>query len=230
MTETIDIAAHYAGVDVPNSPFLNEKRIERINAGRYEGAEIAGAMKIVRKGDRVLELGAGLGIVGAVISKNCAPQKVISYEANPSLIPHIQALYDQNGLAKRHTVVNEVLIAAPDRPATMPFVVHNSFLGSSLSADQSRAKEVVDVPTGDFNAAMKRFKPDVLVMDIEGGELDILRHADLTGVRAIVIEFHPEHYEVSGMKECKNVLRDAGFVRDDEVSTRIVWTAERRES
>lgn len=32
-----DVAAHFMGVDVPPSPFLNETRINRINGGRYEG-------------------------------------------------------------------------------------------------------------------------------------------------------------------------------------------------
>ena len=72
------------GVRVPHSPFLTETRIARINAERYEGDEIAGALAVVRPGDRVLELGAGLGIVGAVTAKNAAPDAVLSFEANPS--------------------------------------------------------------------------------------------------------------------------------------------------
>jgi len=62
-------AATCLGVKVPNSPFLNESRIELLNAGRYEGQEILGVMSTVTEDDRVLELGAGIGVVG-----RCCPQ------------------------------------------------------------------------------------------------------------------------------------------------------------
>ena len=58
-----EVAAHCLGVDVPQSPFLHENRIQRINEARYEGQEIAGALHVVRQGDNVLELGAGIGYV-----------------------------------------------------------------------------------------------------------------------------------------------------------------------
>ena len=69
--------------------------------------------------------------------------------------------------------------------------------------------------------------PTVILCDIEGGELDFLRHADLSGVRAVVMEFHPGVYERAGMRECKSILERAGFLRNDTVSTRLVWTCER---
>jgi FkbM family methyltransferase len=206
---------------------LNDIRIQRINAQRYEGQEIAGALALAREGDNILELGAGLGLVGAVLAKNRAPGRMISFEANPNLVPHIQALYRLNGLDDRIELRNQVLVSHSERPKTLPFHVHNSYLGSSLSGDAERARETVQVPTADFEALRRELHPDVIVMDIEGGELDILEHADLAGVRAIVIEFHPKAYEVAGMRQCKSILRRAGFAPVKDLSTRLVWAAER---
>lgn len=215
------------GVTVPHSPFLNETRVERIRAARYEGQEIAGALKVVGPEDRVIEMGAGLGIVGGVIAHNNKPAEIRSYEANPDLIPHIQELYAENNLTDRISVTNQVLLSAPDRPESVTFYLRNSFLGSSLLDSDKRKTREIHVPTADFNALAADFRPTVLVIDIEGGELELLEHADLTGVRAIVIEFHPESYQIAGMKKCKNILRDAGFKPDADVSTRTVWTCTR---
>lgn len=226
-TTTPAVAANCLGVDVPVSPFLHDKRIERINAAQYEGQEIAGAMHVVKPGDNVLELGAGIGIVGAVVSKNCNPKRVLSFEANPALIPHIEALYEMNGLSRDHKVRNEVLVSDPQRPETMAFHIHNSFLGSSLSGDANRARETVHVATADFETVRADLKPDVMLMDIEGGELDILEHANLDGIRAMVIEFHPKAYGINGMRRCKAILRDAGFAPLSDLSSRMVWVAER---
>lgn len=216
--------AECLGVKVPDSPMLTPKRIERINAARYEGQEIAGALNVVRAGDRVLEMGAGIGIVGAVVARNAKPAQVMSFEANPGLIEHINALYTLNGLTDRIAVRNEVLISAPDAPATLPFHIRNSYLGSSLIDSDTRATTRVDVPTARYADVHAAFKPDVLLMDIEGGELDFLRHASLEGIRAIVIEFHPEAYGKEGMMECKSILEKAGFAKVPEHCTRHVWT------
>lgn len=221
------IAAECLGVKVPASRFLHDKRIERINAARYEGQEIAGALHVTGPEDTVLEIGAGIGLVGAVIAHNRKPRAVHAFEANPELIEPIRALYAVNGLEDRISVQNAVLVSAPDRPETMPFHVHNSYLGSSLLGDAGRAKRTVAVPTADFAETCAALGPSVLVMDIEGGELALLRHADLSGFRAVVLEFHPKAYGVEGMRECKTILRRAGFERVEATSTRLVWTCQR---
>lgn len=217
------VAAECLGVRVPASRYLHARRIARINAAHYEGQEIAGALHVVGQTDTVLEIGAGIGLVGAVIARNAGPVSVYAFEANPELIPEIEALYALNGLEDRIGVRNAVLVSAPERPETVPFHLRNSYLGSSLT-DEGRARRTVQVETADFAAVCAEIAPSVLVMDIEGGELDLLRHADLSGFRAVVLEFHPKAYGVEGMRECKEILRRAGFVRVDEKSSRTVWT------
>lgn len=217
-------AAECLGVHVPPSRFLHETRIQRINEARYEGQEIAGALHVVGPDDTVLEIGAGIGLVGAVIAANRHPRHVHAFEANPELIPAIKALYHLNRLEDRIAVRNQVLISAPDRPGSVPFFLHNSYLGSSLTDPGDKARRRVDIPTAGFAETCAALKPTVLVMDIEGGELDVLRDADLTPFRAIVVEFHPKVYGVDGMRACKQILREAGFARVEAVSTRTVWT------
>lgn len=225
-----EYAALCKGVRVPHSPFLTETRIARINAARYEGDEIAGALSVVRPGDRVLELGAGLGLVGAVVAKNARPEALLSFEANPELIPHLRALHAMNGLEERIAVRNAVLVSAPDRPETAPFHLHTSYLGSSLIDTPSRRTRTVKVPTEDFRTVVETFRPTVLIMDIEGGELELLKHAELGGLRAVVIEFHPGVYGKEGMRVCKSILRRAGFQKHADPSTRLVWTCTRPET
>jgi FkbM family methyltransferase len=226
MTKT-EIAVECHGVRVPASPYLTETRIDRIAQARYEGDEIKGALLVTTEKDRVLEMGSGLGIVGAVCTLNAKPERVISFEANPDMLPHINALYEENDLTDRIEVRNQLVIANPDRPATMTFHVQNSFLGSSLIAKANRRTREVEIPTVSFAEVVEELKPTVLLCDIEGGELDLLEHADLSGIRAIVMEFHPEAYEVEGMRKCKRILTQAGFEKNEDVSTRKVWTCTR---
>ncbi|WP_353618749.1 FkbM family methyltransferase [Tropicibacter sp. R16_0] len=227
MTDTQTVAAECLGVKVPMTRFLHEKRIERIKAARYEGQEIEGSLHVVTPDDTVLEIGAGIGLVGAVIAHNGKPKAIHSFEANPELIDAINELYALNDLQDRISVTNQVLISAQDRPETLQFHIRTSYLGSSLLNPGNRPSNVVDVPTASFSEVCDQIQPTVLVMDIEGGELELLRHADLSCFRAIVLEFHPEAYDVEGMRECKSILTDAGFERVSDKSTRTVWTCVR---
>ncbi|MGV6849505.1 MAG: FkbM family methyltransferase [Marinibacterium sp.] len=223
----VDIGATILGLAVPASPYLHAGRIARIEAGKYEGPEIAGALHVLEADDVVLEIGAGLGIVGGVVALMRKPRRVLSFEANPELIDVARQLYSLNDLTEVVDVQNAVLISAPDRPASIPFYLHKSYLGSSLTDPGPRLRKTVDVPTRDFNSVCAGLAPTVLIMDIEGGELDLLRHADLSPFRAIVVEFHPGVYGAEGMRTCKDILRGQGFRRVEAVSTRTVWTCQR---
>ena len=135
------------GVKVPPSPFLNETRIARINEARYEGQEIAGALSVVGPSDRVIEMGAGLRIVGAVTQLNARPEAMVSFEANPNMIPHIEALYALNKIKTKIKLHNKVLLTDPEPPETVDFFLRNSFLGSSLTDTDKRETEAVTIPT-----------------------------------------------------------------------------------
>ncbi|MCX7560119.1 FkbM family methyltransferase [Sulfitobacter sp. F26204] len=226
-TAALRPVAECYGIKVPDSPMLTPDRIERINAKRYEAQEIAGALQVVRKGDNVLEMGTGIGLVGAIVAKNAKPEKLMSFEANPALIDHINALYDMNQLGGIIELRNQVLISAPDPADTMALHVHNSFPGSSLIETGSPSNAPTDVPTAQYDTIQNDFSPDVLLIDSEGSELDFLRHAALDGVRALVIAFHPDVYGREGMLECKTIITRAGFSKLPDHCSRLVWTCVR---
>jgi FkbM family methyltransferase len=221
-------AAHCLGVDVPASPFLNETRIDRINSARYEGDEIAASLALIREGDRVLELGAGIGLVGGVIARNRAVERIISFEANPDLIPVARALYALNGL-QTIELRNQLVLSGPDQPASLPFHIHGSYLGSSLLLGADRAKRTVEIPTADWAGIVADLRPTVLVMDIEGGELALLEHADLSGLRAVILELHPKAYGEDGTAACRKRLRQSGLVRVPSLCRRDVFAFARPE-
>ncbi|MEM9012143.1 MAG: FkbM family methyltransferase [Pseudomonadota bacterium] len=225
--QTPAVAATCHGVKVPASPHVSEARAARLEAGRYERQEINGALQLVGPEDRVLELGAGIGVVGAVIAHNRKPERVLSFEANPRLIPHIEALYAMNGLSDRISVRNQVVLAGEERPETIEFFFGKSFLGSGIDKPKRGSGASVDVPTVAYADIVAELKPTVLVIDIEGAEHDLLRHADLSGVRGIVVELHPAVYGVEGMRACKRTMRKAGFRRIEEASTRTVYVTRR---
>lgn len=216
--DKIVVVASYHGIEVLDAPFFGSGMITSLNDGNYERHEIACGLAAIPAGARVLELGAGSGVVGAVLAKNCKPASVLSIEANDDLLPYINRLYAHNGLTKVIAARHAVVLSAPDAPETIPFYVRRNFLGSGLQAQNANRARTLQVPVLRYDELKAFYPHDAIMMDIEGGELDFLRHADLTGVNVFVAEMHRDIFGREGMRECRQLLQQAGLAMDADLS------------
>ena len=213
-----DVVVTYHGVEVPAAPHLSRRMIESMSQGRYERREVACGLAAIPQGARILELGAGSGVVGAVLALNTRPAAMLSVEANPFLIDHISQLYAHNGLSDIIRVRQGVLLTDPNAPQEMEFFVQSHFLGSTVFARKSEKATKVMVPVLPYAALKTDFPHDVIMMDIEGGELEFLRHADLTGVNTLIAEVHRDLYGRAGVQEIRGLMIKAGFALSDALS------------
>ena len=70
------------GIRVPFVPAIITPKIERpMRNSRYEGGECATLRRVLRPGDRVLELGAGVGLISTVAAQVPGVERVVSVEA-----------------------------------------------------------------------------------------------------------------------------------------------------
>ncbi|MEP4311010.1 MAG: hypothetical protein ABJ364_14805 [Lentilitoribacter sp.] len=81
-----------------------------------------------------------------------------------------------------------------------------------------------------WESVKKDVSPTVLLMDIEGAEWEFFRHADLSGIRLIVVELHHHIYHRPGMRAIREeYLVDQGFAEDREASGGGVFVFRRTE-
>lgn len=179
----------YRGLDVPiTGPHIIKNIIDELMAGRYELPEIEALSRLMRPGDRVLEVGVGLGVVSGLAAKAVPDAQIECFEANPELIDPIRELHALNGLTNI-TLHNAILVRGPGGESR-DFHLHRSFAEGSL-IQTSGTVRTVQVPTVSFEEKLAGFAPDILVVDIEGGEDELLSGLDLSGLRALVLELHP---------------------------------------
>lgn len=215
---TAPVAAIYHGVEIPEAPIFSPGMLQSLREARYERREIQCGLAAIPKGARLLELGAGAGVVGAVLTQNLDLAATLSIEANPALIPFAAGLHRHNGLHDRITLRHGVVLTAPDAPDSITFYVQGNFLGSSLTNKEDKKMRPTEVPVLHYGALKAEFPHDAIMMDIEGGELDFLRHADLTDVQVFVAEMHRDIYGREGMRECRSLLEAAGLTFDQDLS------------
>ena len=214
------------GIKLPFVKDIVTPRIERqMRLGNYEVGECAAAQKYVQAGDRVLDLGAGVGLVASSVAKIEGVERVVSVEANPDLLKIIEETHKLNNINSaelRHG------IATKDAADNVPFYVRGHFWSSSMEPDSRPYKEVVPMTAFAMADLIEEIDPTVIIADIEGGELDAFDGLTLENVRIIIIELHPLVYGIDGQRRILKHFDDLGFRAEDEYRAGSVWVLSRR--
>lgn len=196
------------GVKVPFVKDVITPKIERpMRNGRYEAGECQKLKAILRDGDRVLEIGAGIGLVSSVAAR-LGDIQVTAIEANPNLIPVIRETLKINDIATvdvRHGAVS----AEPAEALT--FYLRPDFWASSMEPSSRAYVDTVEVPNLALPDLLAELSPTVISCDIEGAELGLFDAADLSSVRHIVLELHPKVYGPEGERAIIDRLAAQGF-------------------
>lgn len=216
---------NYRGIEVPvYGPHVVRWVKEELMTGCYEVPVITALQTLLRPGDRMLEIGGGLGVVSALAARAMPDVTIESYEANPTLISAIDELHKRNGL-RGITLHNRILIQGGGE-GERAFHLHQSFAESSTASGDGKER-AVSVLTEDFIAKLQSFRPHVLVIDIEGGEDELLSGADLAGLRAMVLELHPRAIDRAAEKRIFDACAAADLYPRYDISTANVVVFER---
>lgn len=215
-----DIIQHF-GIRLRIDPdFMSPRLMEAIRSGQYEVAEARRIGKILQQGDIVLEIGAGIGFVTALMLKDPAVARVISFEANPLLIPKIQRTLADNRLGDQRFELHNAVLGIADS-GTVDFHIHRDFWASSLRKTTGTVRSC-PVPLANFDRTIQTVRPNVIVCDIEGGEKALFSASDIAGVRNVYLEVHQRVLGPAGMRELFQLFHDRGFHYDQNHSSGAV--------
>lgn len=216
----MEIVVH-CGVIIPIDPAVISPNIaDRIRSGHYEHKEARQIAKMVEPGERILEIGGGIGFTSTLCSRNVNTEAVRVFEANPSLIPYIEEVHILNKV--HNAEVFNAVLANDTTPSTADFYLRTDFWASSLSPEPDGYASSVSVPTRDFSREIQEFRPSLIICDIEGGELDLFKSADLTGVRRVFLELHPKLVGKRGLKSLFDYFSARNFCYEPRYSSGVV--------
>lgn len=163
--------------------------LQKLADATYEADEARAALRCAQPGFRVLELGAGLGYVTAICARGAGPENVVSVEANPDLLPVIEANLARNGL-HGVSLLHGAVTGAADEGAMGKFAVSEAFTASHLGGKG----RMVDVPLVAMHDLIRAHRPHVVLMDVEGAEAELFYRPWKCPLRYCVIELHPKKY------------------------------------
>ncbi len=192
----------------------------------YEKQERRYLRQYLPKDATVLELGACLGVVSCITNRMLDhPERHVVVEANPNLVPIVEENKSRNKCSFHieHCIVSK-------NP------VNEFFIGKNILTSSNRRQTTEKISVAGKTVAdlegKHGLKFNVLMMDIEGGELDFLREnrEKLKDLNVIFVEVHPHRDILSpeDVAECKSIVETAGF--EKVVDDTNFWVLVRRKS
>jgi len=186
-----------------------------IENGGYESHDRHVANAVLCAGDRVIEGGTAIGLVTMNAARIVGEANIVSFEGDPVILADARANFARNGLkidARNGILCNKTRQAGRE----VTFGVSSYFLASRLDLTEENDDFVkrVSVPTFSLEDEIRNLRANVLFFDIEGGEVDLLSGADLTGIEKIAVELHPAFVGEERTNQMLGFLAAEGFQFD----------------
>lgn len=164
--------------------------------------------------DIIMDIGANAGDMPLLWSKLC--KHIHSYEPVPSTYNVLKYNVEANGI--ENVTLNNTAVGGEDGDVTM-WINHKAKHGSLCASSIPRKGRVgYRVKKVDFNTEMERIRPNIVKIDIEGGEkeiLDNLKPSVLDSVEVLFIEFHPNLFSNPQFEEEGIALLDNYFSKKE---------------
>ena len=187
----------------------------------YEIDEERELEHLIGKDEIVFEIGGGCGLISTYCARRETVKAVFCVEANPLLIPLIAETHRLNRV--NVTLYNEIL---GPKNGTADFYLHEHFWDSSKTPDEAATK--VEVRMTSFQTRLDEINPTMLIVDIEGGELDLLDTVVIPpSVTKILLEVHQKIIGSAGIGKVFGILSAQNFHYDPPHSHKSIVTFSR---
>ena len=196
-----------------NYDVISNKTKAEIFFNIYEGAEIKFIKKYFKRGYDVIEFGSSIGVVSCLIkSLMDIKNKLVCVEASPTLFKILNKNLEINQLQDNSNVVNYALTAKKNSKQIF-FNPGMSNTTGNISQKQ-KSHNSIKIKSITINRILNDFNFDkhIMVMDIEGAEIEILlsNNTSFKNCKLLFIELHRIKYDgiLYNVDDMINILID----------------------
>jgi FkbM family methyltransferase len=168
--------------------------IAALERGDYDCTERQLVGQLVTHGDRVIDVGTAIGVVAMTAASAAGGESVLTLDANFDITNDAQDNFKRNGLEAIRCQVgilrNRQAINHPQQAKA--YYIDKAFWAShpNAPATDHDARKTAQVPILCLEDIIDNHRATVLTCDLGGGEVELLRHADLSCIRLIILKTH----------------------------------------
>lgn len=189
---------------------LNDRLRASLSDGSYEYFERNYVRTQLRRGDRVLDLGSGAGLLAIIAARIVGPENVTTVEPNPEMHHALRRNLRRNAGTDLRLIKGAV-VADNYRGNVVELNLRSAFWSASIGGPPGKSPRLVEVPTKKLSRLIAARQANVLIMDVEGAEADLLAEPLPLSIRLIVIEMHPGIYGEKTRNDLISTLGQQGF-------------------
>lgn len=154
----------------------------------HEAEEREVVTRNLDENDTVLECGAGLGLVTILCCRKVGSHRVHAFEANPALEPLLRRNFALNDVSPNL----QIKLVGPNDGEVEFFVDPKFVVSSRFSQSTDGQRKAQIIPAVSLQSLIDSIRPSFLIMDIEGGEIDLASESlNLDSLQKLCIEMHP---------------------------------------
>jgi FkbM family methyltransferase len=179
--------------------FGHSDLLQAVVGSLHDPEEIRTALALARRGERVLVAGGGLGGTSLLLAAYLGIRSVVTYEANPSLASLAR---DNVGNPGHQLIFRNAAVSTYTGEIELHLTQHWAM--SSVNREMAEHHGItgsVRVPCVDINEALRTERCTGMLLDIEGGEHEILPHLDFELLRFLAVELHGSPPEIALARE-----------------------------
>ena len=209
--------SHPAGVILPfydrsDTDIIIPEIRNAIGEGAYSAEMIRLLPNVMRAGDRVLVIGAGLGVVSTLVAKTEGVARVIAVEADSALISYLNRVHDLNGVSEVE-VINAVL--AEGKKGRVPFFAPRDIRTSSTLLHDRLWQQAMMVPALDLELILTEERISLIVCEVPTVSAQLLARAELGSVEQILVSSGDDSSEHWEENEVCSLLAAQGFAAEE---------------
>ena len=206
--------SHPAGVDLPledasDADLLIPQIRNAIANGRHCADVIRALPGAVRRGERVLVLGSGLGVLSTLIAKARGVERIIVMEPNAAVAAYIDHVHGVNGVPWAETLN---AVPAENGRGRVPLFLRHDVRATSLVAEDGPWRQIALVPGVDLDLILAEERISLIVGESSANLARMLAPARLDPVERLLLGSHHAAGQDAPDGELAQFLATRGFV------------------
>ncbi len=190
---------------------LRPALIKTLESGLYEWNEAKALKQHLRPGDRLLDLGAGAGYLSSLAARVIGAENIVAVEASPDMLEVLERNLAVN-LAGGVRVVHGAVMPESHEAETVEFGVRPAFWSSRVAeGEQPKGTKVVPVPVLRLPDLLDEAQPTIVMMDVEGAEVELCQKPWPESVRLVMMEIHAVRYPQTELQRLFDGMSRNGF-------------------